>query len=136
MRPRLVASLLCLSVLSTGCASIVSKSHWPVTVTSDPPGQSVTVRNEEGSVVHSGTTPFTVTLPASNGFFGKMDYTLEGPHGTVPMDASLNFWYFGNIIFGGLIGILIVDPLTGAMWTLPDECSATPHADAEPAPVE
>lgn len=27
-------------------------------------------------------------------------------------------WYFGNILFGGLIGFLIVDPATGAMYTL------------------
>ena len=31
----------------------------------------------------------------------------------------------GNILFGGLIGILIVDPITGAMWTLPDELTVT-----------
>jgi len=30
----------------------------------------------------------------------------------------LNGWYIGNLLFGGLIGLLIVDPLTGAMWTL------------------
>lgn len=29
-------------------------------------------------------------------------------------------WYVGNIIFGGLIGLLLVDPITGAMWKLPD----------------
>ena len=27
----------------------------------------------------------------------------------------MNGWYIGNILFGGLIGFLIVDPLTGAM---------------------
>jgi len=32
--------------------------------------------------------------------------------------CSLNGWYFGNIIFGGLIGLLIVDPATGAMYRL------------------
>jgi hypothetical protein len=30
----------------------------------------------------------------------------------------VNGWYFGNIIFGGLIGLLAVDPATGAMYTL------------------
>ncbi len=31
----------------------------------------------------------------------------------------LNGWYFGNIIFGGIVlGMLIVDPLSGAMFTL------------------
>jgi hypothetical protein len=27
-------------------------------------------------------------------------------------------WYFGNLLFGGLIGLLIVDPATGAMYKL------------------
>ena len=38
---------------------------------------------------------------------------------TVTVDTRLNGWYIGgNLIFGGLIGWLIVDPATGAMWTL------------------
>ena len=30
----------------------------------------------------------------------------------------MNGWYFGNILFGGLIGMIAVDPATGAMYTL------------------
>jgi hypothetical protein len=30
-------------------------------------------------------------------------------------------WYFGNLLFGGVIGMLIVDPLTGAMYNLTPE---------------
>jgi len=31
-------------------------------------------------------------------------------------------WYVaGNFVFGGLIGWLIVDPLTGGMWTISPE---------------
>ncbi|MCG2921469.1 hypothetical protein KZ305_25620, partial [Escherichia coli] len=37
---------------------------------------------------------------------------------TMQVKSRLNGWYFGNIIFGGLIGILVVDPMTGAMFTL------------------
>ena len=37
----------------------------------------------------------------------------------IPYDVS--GWYAGgNLFFGGLIGYLIVDPMTGAMWTLKD----------------
>ena len=38
--------------------------------------------------------------------------------------SSISGWYFGNILFGGLIGMLIVDPITGKMWKLPTEVSA------------
>jgi hypothetical protein len=37
----------------------------------------------------------------------------------VTVDTRLNGWYIGgNLVFGGLVGWLIVDPLTGAMWTI------------------
>jgi hypothetical protein len=36
----------------------------------------------------------------------------------MPLKATLSGWYFGNIIFGGLIGMLAVDPATGAMWNI------------------
>ena len=34
-------------------------------------------------------------------------------------------YYIGNIVFGGLIGLLIVDPATGAMYKLPETTAAT-----------
>jgi hypothetical protein len=36
-------------------------------------------------------------------------------------------WYLGgNLLFGGSIGYLIVDPVTGAMWTLaPEDINVT-----------
>jgi len=36
----------------------------------------------------------------------------------VHVKLTVDGWYFGNVLFGGLIGILIVDPATGAMYTL------------------
>lgn len=32
---------------------------------------------------------------------------------------------FGNLAIGGAIGMLVIDPLTGGMWTLPDSIAAT-----------
>lgn len=36
------------------------------------------------------------------------------------MRSTLDGWYFGNIVFGGLLGILVIDPYTGAMYRLPE----------------
>jgi hypothetical protein len=33
-------------------------------------------------------------------------------------------WYIGNILVGGLIGMLAVDPVTGGMYVFPDQVSA------------
>ena len=37
---------------------------------------------------------------------------------TIQIESKTNGWYIGNLLFGSLIGFLIIDPLTGAMWTL------------------
>ena len=40
----------------------------------------------------------------------------------VNLTSSVSGWYFANLVFGGGIGMLIVDPLTGAMYNLsPDK---------------
>jgi hypothetical protein len=33
-------------------------------------------------------------------------------------DSTVNGWYVGNVILGGMIDLLVVNPATGAMWTL------------------
>ncbi len=70
-----------------------------------------------------------VTLPASSGYFKAAKYQIEfSKRGlatqNVPLTADIDGWYFGNILFGGPIGMLIVDPATGAMWKLPDNVNA------------
>jgi hypothetical protein len=117
--------LLALSLLLTSCASIVSKSSYAVTIDSEPTGADVTVRNEDGQVVHSGRAPTLLTLKASDGYFSRANYTVDvnlpGYNSTSSqLSAKMDGWFWGNIIFGGLIGMLIVDPLTGAMWKLPE----------------
>lgn len=121
-----VASLLLLVcfVLTSSCASIVSKSDWPVKIASTPDGADVSITDiREGKKVFSGKTPASVTLTAKGGFFkGKVyrvDVVKEGyaPQ-TTEIRSTINGWYIGNLLFGGLIGLLIVDPATGAMWTL------------------
>ena len=109
--------------LLTSCASILSDSTYPVTFDSNPSGAEVTIRDESGAAVYKGTTPTTLTLSASDGFFDAASYTIEATlAGHSPARATLNAeldgWYLGNILFGGLLGILIIDPATGAMWRL------------------
>jgi len=117
---------LCIAIalfVSSSCASIVSKSNWPVDVGSSPAGATVTITNQNGAVVYRGMTPGKVSLKSGAGFFKKASYTvkfeMEGYNPLeVPLTCKLNGWYFGNLVFGGLIGFLIVDPATGAMYKL------------------
>ena len=77
-----------------------------------------------GTPVHRQTTPFSVTLGASDGYFDRMDYTTRFHKAChedyeTQVDSSLNPWYFGNLFFGGLIGMLIGTPLPAprGSWT-------------------
>lgn len=117
---------VCLAV-NSGCASIISDSKYSVRIDSEPEGAEYSIIDKKGNVVHSGTTPETTPpLKAGAGFFSAADYQVtvkkEGyPEQTVPLKQNLDNWYlFGNLFFGGLIGYLIVDPITGAMWELKD----------------
>lgn len=111
------------------CASIVSKSEYPVSLMSSPSGAQVQVK-KNGNVIHQGTTPSTVTLSASSGFFTPAKYEVvfskKGqPQQIVPLTAGIDGWYFGNILFGGFVGLLIVDPATGAMFKLPESVNVS-----------
>ena len=64
-----------------------------------------------------------VTLKSSAGFFSKAEYQVKinstgYAEQIIPVNYKLNGWYFGNILIGGVIGMLIIDPATGAMWKL------------------
>jgi len=119
-----IASLLLAAAVafSAGCATIVSRSKWDVVVDTDPPGRAVavTVRDAKKAVVGSGTTPLALTLKSGRGWFRRATYTIEAEDGSeTTLKATFNGWYLGNLVFGGIIGFAIVDPLTGAMYRLP-----------------
>ena len=114
-----------LFTITCSCASIVSKSVYPVTIDSEPRGANVVIYNRRGLEVFKGGTPALVKLKPGAGFFQKAIYDIElskDGYATkrISISSTLNGWYFGNLLFGGLIGFLIVDPATGAMYRLND----------------
>jgi hypothetical protein len=116
-------ALVALAAAASGCATIIAKSSQTITVTSVPASAAVSITNAAGTPVHSGSTPMTVTLKKGRGYFKPESYTVRiSKDGYTAQEISVrgtvNGWYFGNIIFGGLIGFLAVDPSTGAMYTL------------------
>lgn len=115
-------SILC-TFFFVSCASIVSRSIYPVLINTEPSGADVRIRNKDGAEIFRGTSPATVDLRAGAGYFSREAYivtiTKEGYKDRIlPINCVIDGWYFGNILIGGLIGFLIVDPLTGAMWKI------------------
>jgi hypothetical protein len=111
------------SAFLTSCASIVSRTKWPLAIDSKPEGVHVSITNKIGKEVFTGKTPVVTTLKSGSGFFGKESYTVALTYKGIEtrkinVECKLNGWYFGNLLIGGLIGLLIVDPATGAMYRL------------------
>lgn len=134
MKQKILLTISLFSMFFAGCASIVSKSSWPVRINSSPEGANVYITNSSGEKIYSGKTPTQVVLKSKKGYFTGEKYKLvftEDGHGQViyELDTGLNGWYIGNIVFGGLIGFLVVDPLTGAMYRLDDAVDVSLPAD-------
>ncbi|KAF2391963.1 MULTISPECIES: hypothetical protein [Pseudomonas] len=129
----------------SGCASIVSDSKPKVHLYSTPTKANYVIRDSKGGVVSKGMTPGAAILETGRGYFKSESYTVtfqkEGyAQTTVPLKSSVSGWYWGNLLFGGLIGMLIVDPLTGAMYTLPEDATGNlpevPEAQVSATPVQ
>ena len=129
--PKIKAAMV-LSLILAGCASIVGDRTQLIPISSSPDEADIVIADETGMNVFKGKTPTTVTLQKSDGsYWGKKNYIVKISRAgfqtqTIPIKASANGWYIaGNLIFGGLIGWFIVDPLNGAMYTLsPDQVRA------------
>ena len=138
MKTKLLLLLTIVPVLLSGCASIVDGGPRTVQVSSDPPGAKLTIFNKMGKEVCVQTTPATISLKRAKGYFSGEDYKLVFEHADyypyeTHIKSKVNGWYFGNLGFGGLIGFLIVDPATGAMFTLsPNELDCNLVSSAVP----
>ncbi len=119
------AFLFTTAVLFSGCATIVSKTSYPVYIHTDPPRATITITNKKGKEVYKGASPATVKLNSGAGYFSKAEYQVKisSPgfdEKIVPINFKINGWYFGNLLIGGVLGLLIIDPATGAMWKIKD----------------
>jgi hypothetical protein len=139
--------------LVTGCATIIKGGSQDIAISSSPSGARYEIKDNSNpsATPITGTTPGNVTLKKGAGYFKGASYTLTvsqdgySPH-VVQLNSSASGWYIGgNILVGGLIGWLIIDPVTGAMWTLSPESiqaglasngvpEAAPSADPAAAP--
>lgn len=141
---RLIA-LLSSVVMATGCATIAGDTQYPVNISSTPSGASFEIRNQVGQLITNGKTPAQVVLKSSAGYFkgeryqitfktadtyqgkGKKRIKVAGVTKTIVLEAIVDegLYIGGNILLGGLPGWLVIDPLSGAMWKLPESV----HAD-------
>jgi len=116
-------SLLCAGLTSGGCASIFHGGNREIKINTEPAGAKATISKPAGEVVTVQTTPCTVSLNPRKKYFQGQSYQLKleldgYKTAEIELRPSISGWYFANIIIGGAIGMVAVDPATGAMWNI------------------
>jgi hypothetical protein len=106
----------------------VKSSKQVVRILSSPDNAKIVIYDKYNVKVFESSTPATAKLKRASGYFSGAVYYVEISQAgyetqRVELSPELNLgWYaVGNIILGGLLGILIIDPITGGMWTLTPE---------------
>ncbi|MCK9175944.1 MAG: PEGA domain-containing protein [Desulforhopalus sp.] len=120
MKKRVCSSVILVGValILSGCCSIIHGTNQEIAVSSSPTGARVLVN---GSQV--GTTPATLNLKRNAPPRIRLELEDYQPYEMI-LTKSVSGWVWGNIVFGGLIG-LAVDALDGAIYKLnPEQVSA------------
>lgn len=125
MKAKMMFTLLTMLMLS-GCASMIAGSHRDINIKSTPPNATVSIQERESKqIVHQGQTPLIIPLSTRGGYFKSKQYDVTiSKEGYITKNLNINSflsgWYAGNLILWpvAVIGGLIIDPLTGAMWSL------------------
>jgi len=129
MKTLIAAALLATTL--TGCSTIMNDRITDVSVLSEPSGRHYSITDEDGKRVHTGTTPDQIKLDAAAGFFDGQTYQVKYEDGkTTELDSRTTGWYWVGFCISVVSG-LIVDPLTGDMFSLPGEVSNVKHHDSD-----
>lgn len=118
-----LALALAVLILQTGCATIINTPEKRISLSSDPSGATIYV---DGN--HRGATPMSLDMKRKKSH--EVRFRLDGYNERVDtISRSGDGWVLGNIVFGGIIG-LVVDLITGSCYDLQPE-----HLHVELVPV-
>jgi PEGA domain-containing protein len=115
--PTFITGFLSLGVIA--CATIMHGSSQEVGISSQPTGANVTVDG-----VSVGKTPAVAKLSRKD--MHTIQITLEGYQPfELKTTRKTSGWVWGNIVFGGIIG-LAVDAITGGLYDVrPEQVEAS-----------
>jgi len=106
--------LLLIVVTVSSCATIMQSTTQQVSFNSNPSGATVTINGQQ-----RGTTPVIVDLKRKDAFTVKIELTGYSPY-ELALTRKISGWVWGNIVIGGLPG-LVIDAATGGMYILTPE---------------
>jgi hypothetical protein len=104
------------------CGTIIHGTTQQIGISSNPSNGSVTINGQQ-----FGNTPMIIHLSRKDSHMIRIE--LDGYHAyETTLTRSTSGWVWGNIVFGGLIG-LVIDASSGGMYILtPDQVTAEMRA--------
>jgi hypothetical protein len=102
------------TALINGCATIMHGTKQSIGISSNPSDASVWIDK-----VFTGKTPIITEMSRNNDHIVRIELDGYQPY-EATFSKKVSGWVFGNIAFGGLIG-LAVDAITGGIYTLTPE---------------
>jgi len=111
-------TLISTSSLLTSCATIMHGTRQNIGISSNPSNASVWVDH-----AYIGNTPIIVEMSRKNNHIVRIELDGYQPY-EATFSKQVSGWVFGNVIFGGIIG-LAVDAISGGIYSLtPDQIQA------------
>ncbi|MFU8861632.1 MAG: PEGA domain-containing protein [Cyclonatronaceae bacterium] len=108
----------CLIFMTQACGTIIQGTTQQVGISSSPSNATVTINGQS-----KGNTPMLVDLKRKDSHMVRIELDGFEPYETT-LTRQVSGWVWGNIVFGGLIG-LVVDASSGGMYKLtPDQIEA------------
>lgn len=139
---RMVVGILALLALP-GCASIVTGTSHTMALATEPAGATCKLERNGETIGYVNQTPSTAAFSkSSRPIVVSCTQDNNQRQGIATVEPGFQPWILGNILLGGLIGI-IVDVSSGAVATYPASTTVVmnpaagtpPTAAVQPAPV-
>lgn len=112
-----ICGILAFTLLS-GCATVANGTHQAIGISSNPTNAYVWVDQ-----YYVGNTPVIVGMSRKDNHVVRIELDGYQPYEAI-FTRKLSGWVFGNLVFGGVIG-LAVDAISGGIYKLtPDQVQA------------
>lgn len=113
---------LLLSSMLVSCATIMHGTHQSIGISSNPTNASLWLDRN-----YVGNTPLIIEMSRKDNHLLRIELEGYQPY-EVTFTKEVSGWVFGNIVFGGVIG-LAVDAISGGLYRLtPDQIQAEMRA--------
>ena len=136
MRRALIhASLCAILALLSGCATLTKGTSQTVTVNTDPTGATCTLTRDAQPLAVVNPTPGSIPISKGAGTVAIICKRSGYLEAAGAMTSEFQAMTFGNILFGGLIGV-VVDAASGATHEYPAMVTITMIPEEFPTVAE